>query len=125
MKVLFVDDDPGLLKIQMNIAKDMCLVKSCLSGERAIQIIDEWGPDLIFIDLILSGEMGGLDVLAYAKTKNPKILCIVVSGYTYLEYNAIRSLENKVDGFLEKPVFQDQYRSIIQKCENLINNGGI
>lgn len=66
--VLIVDDEPGLLQLFAGLIKRLsCTVLTGLSGEAAIEILDQETPDLLILDLAMPG-ISGYEVLQYVRS---------------------------------------------------------
>ena len=60
-------------------------VDEAADGEQALQKIDSFRPDLIFMDIVLPGE-NGLEVTKKIKTGYPAITIIILTNYDLPEY---------------------------------------
>lgn len=60
-------------------------VDEATDGEQALQKIDSFGPDLIFMDIVLPGE-NGLELTKKIKTGYPAITIIILTNYDLPEY---------------------------------------
>ncbi|MBU1052800.1 MAG: response regulator [Proteobacteria bacterium] len=116
-KVLIVDDD----KVIADILKDLTLmdgqersVSVCYDGAEAIGMINKEPFDLIITDLIMPN-VGGLDVLKYAKKKNPDILVIIVTGYASLE-TAVAAVREGAYDYIMKPCKMGEIKIVINRA---------
>ena len=82
IKVLIVDDHDlvryGIKRI-LEEPKDMDTVGECKSGEEAIIAARKLNPDIILMDVKMSG-IGGLEAIARITNYNPKIKIIAVTS---------------------------------------------
>lgn len=100
-KILVADDDPGILDaIEMMLEFEGYQVSSTSDGSTILDIKDNY-PDLLLLDVWMSGQ-DGRDICKELKrrksTKN--IPVILVSASTDLKKSA---RESGADDFLEKP----------------------
>ncbi len=50
------------------------------SGGKALEIFEEYGPDLVLADIMM-GSVGGIEVLKAAKKKRPSAMVILLTGF--------------------------------------------
>jgi len=114
-KIFIVDDDPSILEVMTIVLEEKGYdVSSISSGPQFFELLKkEPHPDLIFLDLWISGSEGTeitKQLKADKKTKNIPI--VIVSALNDLESIA----ENAgADGFLEKPFEIENLLSIVEK----------
>ncbi len=80
-KILIVDDDPMNIDILMDDLEDLYVLQSAESGEEALQIIPEFHPDLILLDIMMAG-IDGYEVCRRIRADNHynAIKIILISG---------------------------------------------
>jgi len=61
------------------------VVDEAPDGEQALQKIDSFRPELVFMDIVLPGE-NGLEVTKKIKTGYPAITIIILTNYDLPEY---------------------------------------
>lgn len=84
-KLLVVDDQMGVRRLLYEaFQEDDFEVRMAGSGLEAIDIIGEFAPDLILLDMKMPG-MNGLETLAEIKRLNPKASVIMMTAYGELE----------------------------------------
>jgi two-component system, LytTR family, response regulator len=114
IKALIVDDERlarvNLKKLLSN-HKDIELTGEACSCEAAASLINICKPDLIFLDIQLSGETG-FDLLEIA---DPSIKVIFVTAYD--EY-AIRAFEINAVDYLLKPVSPERLKVSVDRLKN-------
>jgi len=103
MNILIVDDEEmqrdmlrGFLDRQAHS------VLSAASGRQALEIFEQSAIDLVLLDLKMEG-MGGDEVLARLKKKNPLVRVIMITAYASVDM-AVKIMRLGADDFLEKPV---------------------
>jgi len=83
-------------------------------GEIAVKCIENEKPDLILIDIALSGEMDGIDLSEIIRNEF-QIPVIFVTAYT--ETNTMqRALETKPAAYITKPISDEELLSEIRKA---------
>jgi two-component system, cell cycle response regulator len=101
-KLLVVDDDPDSLEIIAEALRwDGYQVKKARSGIEAIQIIREWAPHLVLLDVSMPG-MNGVDTLRDLRSKEQYVSVMFISGDTSSEA-VIAGLDAGADDYIPKP----------------------
>jgi YesN/AraC family two-component response regulator len=95
LKTLIVEDNAsfrGMLKDRLKTLFPSMVIQEAAEGNEALQKVDAFQPDLIFMDIQLPGE-NGLQLTKKIKTKYLNTKIIILTGYDSLEYReaAIRS----------------------------------
>lgn len=116
-KIVVVDDDPDILDaLQMAIEEEGYEVKTTTRGAEADKLAETYRPDLIILDILLSG-MDGREIAKKLKSKKSTgaipILMISASphaGETVHFFGA--------DAFLAKPFDLDVF---IKRIQSLLN----
>lgn len=100
-KILVADDDPGILDaIEMMLEFEGYQVSSTSDGSTILDIKDNY-PDLLLLDVWMSGQDGRVICKELKRRKSTKnIPVILVSASTDLKKSA---RESGADDFLEKP----------------------
>lgn len=104
-RILVVDDIlPNVKLLEAKLISEYYDVVTSLSGEDALNKINETSPDIILLDVMMPG-MDGFEVCRRVKS-NPvtaHIPVVMVTALTDSE-DRVRGLENGADDFLSKPV---------------------
>jgi len=101
--ILVVDDEEGIRESLAGIFEDEgYAVLASSSGEEALKVIKEQSPDLILLDVWLTG-MDGLETLKLMKEVKPDIPVIMISGHGNIEL-AVKATRMGAYDFLEKPL---------------------
>ncbi len=111
-KILLIDDDPSLLDaIQLCLTDEGYEVLAAPSPENILQQIKEFAPDLILMDVLMSGADGRKIcrmLKSYEKTKG--IPVILISAHPSAVHSAQQYGAN---AFLAKPFELDRLRQEI------------
>ncbi len=111
-RVLLIEDDPKSTKLLESLLKKYDQLKIVgIANEllEAINFIQILEPDLIFLDIELSGHKG-LDILNFFKSPSFKTIC--VTGHP--EY-AIEAIKHSVFDYLTKPILDDELDKSLQR----------
>lgn len=119
IKAILVDDEKKALKgLQLKIAKfftQIDIIHIETNPEKAIDLINNLQPDLVFIDIEMP-VLSGFDVLA--KINNPKFEIIFVTAYNNY---AIEAIQHCAIGYILKPIDNDELKDAINNALNNIN----
>ena len=77
-------------------------VDSCFDGSTALKIYEEQKPDIVFVDIIMSG-MDGIELSRKIREINPSQIIIVISASNDME-KISESIEVGVNSFIQKPI---------------------
>ncbi|MDO8746449.1 MAG: sigma-54 dependent transcriptional regulator, partial [Thermodesulfovibrionales bacterium] len=101
--ILIVDDEEGIRESLSGILEDEGYdVLTADSGEEAVKILRDTSPDLIFLDIWLTG-MDGIKTLQEIKAMKPDVSVIMISGHGSIEL-AVKATQTGAYDFLEKPL---------------------
>lgn len=105
-RVAIIEDDEPLLDLwcrYIGRKREFRLHHSFAKAEDALPVLLGDPPDILVADWKLAGQITGIDLVAQLKTKHPKLLAIVVSGYPLADLPPDALLAG-ADGFLRKPI---------------------
>ncbi len=136
IRAILIDDERKALAILKNKLERFCpnvsIIAETQEPKKAISLIQELKPDLIFLDVAMP-EMSGFDVLA--KIENPTFEIIFATAF---DNYAIEAIKHCAIGYLVKPVDNNDLveavskaiqniedKSALQKNKILIENLGI
>jgi PAS domain S-box-containing protein len=114
VRVLVVEDEPIIGMDIRNILQslDYEVPEVILSGEEAIEKAEELRPDLIIMDIVLSGKMDGIEAVKRIKEKL-NIPIIYLTAHTE-EVTFERASETRPYGYLVKPVGKNDLYTAIE-----------
>ncbi|HYE82482.1 MAG TPA: ATP-binding protein [Clostridia bacterium] len=127
--VLIVEDDESMVKLINEILKDEGLeMHAVSSGEEALQLVMSTSYKLIILDIALSGQLNGWDVLKNLKNSQETVNIPIIISSVY-ENKDVASQSNIAD-YLVKPFEPEQLIRMVQKSLNgklaskmMVNNG--
>ncbi len=88
------------------------------SAEAALDIIEQSPPEILLLDLKLTG-MSGLDLLERVGQKIPDTLIIMITAYASIE-TAVRATKSGAYDFLAKPFTPEELEHVLQKASRHI-----
>ena len=116
--LLFVDDEERALEaIQASIPwKDLNteVVGWCTDSMSALQVLMNEHVDILITDIKMP-VMNGLELVRQAKSMDPAIECIILSGYGEFEF-AQSAIDSGVRGYLLKPFRKSELEDKIRQC---------
>lgn len=86
----------------------------CYDGLRAKEMVDQFEPDIIVTDVCMP-IVSGLELIQYAKQKNPNIKAIVISGYDDFKY-AQESIKIGALDYILKPVDEQELIAVLKRA---------
>jgi signal transduction histidine kinase/CheY-like chemotaxis protein len=113
-RVLIVDDEPSVVEVfQEFLASQGYTLTLASSGEEAVRRLPELRPDVILTDLNLPG-LSGLEVMRAAKSVDPEVCVVVVTGYASAS-TAIDALRQGAYDYVTKPFDLDDVFQIVER----------
>jgi serine phosphatase RsbU (regulator of sigma subunit) len=113
-KVLVIDDDEDVHRLlRARLEGRGCEVRSAASGEEGIEILRQSHPDLVFLDVAMSG-MTGIDVLDYVRSERFDVAVILTTAYSS-EQVAIAALRHGADDYLRKPFDRSEFQAALDR----------
>ncbi|MGI0483879.1 response regulator [Pantanalinema rosaneae CENA516] len=114
VQILIVEDE---LLIAHNLARMLkklgyVVVDIVSSGEKAIQVAAEKQPDLILMDIVIKGQINGVEAAQIIRSQY-QIPIVYVTAYTD-ERTVQRAKETGAYGFVVKPFKKEQLHGTIQ-----------
>jgi two-component system response regulator AtoC len=115
-RVLVVDDEENIrLVLRTLLRKHGYEVEVAESGERALELVDGFGPDFILTDVRMP-KMGGLDLLATLQAKQHPATVIVMSAYGNVDM-ALEAIKAGAYDYVSKPFKPDEMLLTLRKAE--------
>ncbi|RFF27988.1 MULTISPECIES: sigma-54 dependent transcriptional regulator [unclassified Wenzhouxiangella] len=117
-RILVVEDDRSLAELLVEeLETEGWTVDAQPSAEKALEIIDEFEPDLVVSDLQLP-DMDGLALLERLRQRHAPPAVLMISAYGTVE-RAVAALQAGAENFLTKPLDMDHFVLSVQR---LVNN---
>ena len=113
-KILIIDDE--------EIVRDSCIhilakrnyeIRTAENGEKGLEILKDFQPDLALVDLKMPG-LSGYEVLDLIHKYDSSIVTIVITGFATVDA-AVESMKKGTYDFLPKPFKPDELRLIVQR----------
>lgn len=117
-KVLLVDDETDILDlIQYNLEREGFEVKIADNGKTAIDVANDFMPDLILLDVMMP-EMDGVETCIELR-KSSKLKNVIIAFLTARgeDYSQIAGFEAGADDYITKPI---KPRVLVSKVKALL-----
>jgi len=113
-RILIIDDEPVVLESCTEILLDQPYEMTTADrGQRGLEMVDEFQPDLVFVDLKMPG-MSGIEVLEEVNRRDPAVVTVVITGYATVD-SAIEAMKRGAYDFIPKPFTPDQFRVVTRR----------
>lgn len=114
-KILVIDDDNDIcLLLERFLTRNDFEISTAQNGRTGMHKIDTFKPDLIMTDFKL-GDINGVELLQYAKSKNANVPVIIITGYSDIKV-AISVMKQGAYDYVTKPLFPDEILMTIKKA---------
>jgi CheY-like chemotaxis protein len=114
MRVLIADDTSRArrsMKALLEVWHQLDEVREAANGTEAVQLAEEFQPDIILMDARMPG-MGGLEAMRVIKERWPQIKIIILS--VFMEYQSL-ALEAGADAFISKSDPPERLRKTLEE----------
>ena len=112
---LIIEDEQSLARnIRDYLEVEGFDARVCSDGESGLQLLDEFHPDLVVLDLKLPG-MGGLDVLRQLKARAGNIKVIMLTAHGSVQ-TAVEAVKLGAYEYLAKPVVLSELKRVIDRA---------
>lgn len=116
MRILIVDDEPGIRKTTRIAIETAGHVGSeAPNSSRALKLVDDEQFDVAFVDLKLGNE-DGLELLGKLLKAQPSLFVVMFTAYANIA-TAVEAMRRGSYDFVPKPFTPDQIRGILTKIE--------
>jgi len=127
MTILVADDDPVIRKLfEKRISDGGYEVTVARDGVEAARLLDAMAFDVVITDLVMPGEIGGIELLKIAKERSTDIEVIVITAHSSVD-TAVDAMKKGAVDYLEKPINFDELFLRLEKISEvkaLMKNAG-
>lgn len=114
-RVLIVDDSTFARRTSRQILELMGYdVLEAHDGPRALELVASRAPDIVFLDLVMSGGLSGFDVLAQLRGLAPQVHVVIATADTQ-DVTAQRALASGANAIVSKPLNADKVAAVMPK----------
>jgi len=114
-RVLIVDDIPENVQTLKDMIEDMGIdIKEANGGKEAMELVDSYKPQIIFLDLMMPA-VNGWDVIEHVRKDYKKTeMAIVVTSLLNNKDNIDECYELGVNDYIAKPLIKARVRSSLE-----------
>lgn len=113
-KILLIDDEEVVLdSCRQILAGGPYELASASDGTAGLRLVEEFHPDLIFVDLKMPG-ISGFEVLEKVSALDPTIVTVVITGFATIS-SAVEAMKKGAYDFLPKPFTPEEFRLITRR----------
>jgi DNA-binding NtrC family response regulator len=131
MNILIADDDPVIRRLFEKRLQDAgYTVTVAIDGVEAARYLDSSHFDVIITDLVMPGDIGGIELLQIGKERDILTEVIVITAHSSID-TAVDAMKKGAADYLEKPVNFDelflrldkiaQLKSLVRNADDLRN----
>jgi two-component system sensor histidine kinase/response regulator len=113
-KILIIDDEEVVLDSCTQILKGSgYLIATASDGTTGLKLLQEFLPDLVFVDLKMPG-ISGFELLEKIHEIDSTIVTVVITGFATVS-SAVDAMKKGAYDFLPKPFTPDEFRLITRR----------
>jgi DNA-binding NtrC family response regulator len=119
LSILVVDDDPVIRHLlEQRLKKENYSVEVAEDGYMAEKMLKKRPYDIVLTDLMMPGDIGGIEVLEIAKKINSRIEVVLITAHSSVD-TAVAAMKKGANDYLEKPINFDELFLRIDKIANV------
>lgn len=122
LTVLYAEDEEG---IRTNVAKTLSYyvkrVIEAANGEDAFTLYQQEKPDIIFTDIMMPGNMDGIELVRQVRKENSKIPIVLITAHTDKEY-LLKAVSLHLEQYIVKPINLKNLKEALLKCVDVISS---
>ena len=113
-KVLITDDEVEIVEFLSSfLRRKKVRVAVATDGNKALELFEEYGPDLMLLDIGIP-VFDGLKVLKHVKKRRPEVKVIMVTGKDDKD-SVAQADKLGADGYITKPLELSELYSVVSK----------
>ena len=119
LSILVVDDDPVIRRLlEQRLARENYKVQVAEDGYIAEKLLKTNHFDVVLTDLMMPGDIGGIEVLEIAKDIDDNIEVVLITAHSSID-TAVDAMKKGAADYLEKPINFDELFLRIDKIANV------
>ncbi|MFQ5607584.1 MAG: LytR/AlgR family response regulator transcription factor [Candidatus Zixiibacteriota bacterium] len=123
IRALIIDDEPParrLIRMLLSDDPEVEIIGECPDGNSALSAINEFAPDLVFLDIQMPG-LSGFDVIE--RLDQSRMPCVIfVTAY---DVYALRAFEVRALDYLLKPFEKERFDECVERAKQLIRQDNL
>jgi len=114
--VLFVDDEPNILKAVQRLLRQEEMEVLCAStGEEALEILGQTPAQVVVTDQRMP-QMSGVDLLSAVRERHPEMIRMMLTGFTEIKVAVEAINRGEIYRLITKPWNDDELRATIRQA---------
>jgi len=114
--VLFVDDEPNILKAVQRLLRQEEMEGLCAStGEEALEILGQTPAQVVVTDQRMP-QMSGVDLLSAVRERHPEIIRMMMTGFTEIKVAVEAINQGEIYRLITKPWNDDELRATLRQA---------
>lgn len=112
-KAIIVEDNLILSLLYENYLKEMVFktVGEISSGEKAVELVQKYVPDIVIMDIMLEGEMDGIQAAEEIRKFSKAPIVFITGNSDMVHLEKAKKIENTK--FLRKPISEDKLKKAV------------
>ncbi|MBN8851051.1 MAG: hypothetical protein BGO55_28875 [Sphingobacteriales bacterium 50-39] len=108
LKVLICEDNEQLAGYIASLLQGVCQIMICHDGERGLELVRSWSPDLVLTDMMMP-RLDGIGLCSFIKSdpQTAGIIVVLLTAQTHRQA-MLRGWEARADEYLFKPFHPDE-----------------
>ena len=118
LTILVVDDDPVMRRLlEQRLLKESYEVLLAEDGYVGNDILSRNHVDVVLTDLMMPGDIGGIEVLEFAKELERNIEVILITAHSSVD-TAVEAMKKGASDYLKKPI---NFTELFLRLEKIAN----
>lgn len=119
LSILVVDDDPVIRRLlEKRLTDENYEVELAEDGYVAKDLLEKQFYDIVLTDLMMPGDIGGIEVLDIAKSINSRMEVLLITAHSSVD-TAVEAMKKGANDYLEKPINFDELFLRLDKIANM------
>jgi two-component system nitrogen regulation response regulator NtrX len=113
-RVLIIDDEASIREVLgASLGDEGFEVRAARTGAEGLEMLREYEPGIVLLDIWMPGSMDGLEVLSRARSEGVQAEFVMMSGHGTIE-TAVKATKLGAWDFLEKPLSIDKVLIVLK-----------
>ena len=120
LTILVVDDDPVIRRLlEQRLVRENYEVLLAEDGYTGNEILASNHVDVVLTDLMMPGDIGGIEVLEFAKSLERNIEVILITAHSSVD-TAVEAMKKGAADYLEKPINFTELFLRLEKIDTML-----
>ena len=118
--IILVDDHEVVrqgVRAFLDTQADLSVVGEAASGEEAVQLAEQLIPDVILMDLVMPGEIDGVEATRRVKNSSPRTQIVVLTSY-HEDEHIFPAIRAGAISYVLKEIGSEELGEVVRKAAN-------